>query len=115
MLINTYGVPITAEASKIHGIHDSDLQDCPKFKELAQELHTFLSGCDVCGYSFRQLDVPMLRFAFRSTECVVGVLVSVYLIFNLASVSHKLVLRPHDSAEHIPMCSPQTCQNSHSV
>ena len=36
---------IPEEASKVHGIHDEDVKDCPVFKSIAKELARYIEGC----------------------------------------------------------------------
>ena len=53
-------MPIPAEATKVHGISDSDVANCPTFKNLAREIAKFIEGCDLAGYNSNKLDIPML-------------------------------------------------------
>ena len=45
------GIPIPEFSSKIHGIYDKDVVDCPSFKELAPQLASFLTNCDLAGFN----------------------------------------------------------------
>ena len=54
------GMPIPAAATAVHHITDADVQGKPKFKDVAQEIAAFLTGCDLGGYNLLRLDVPML-------------------------------------------------------
>jgi len=58
------GMPIPAEASAIHGIHDADVKDCPTFKALAQQISDALKDCDLAGYNILRFDIPMLAEEF---------------------------------------------------
>jgi len=53
-------IPMSTESSKITGIHDSDLVDCPTFKEVAHEISKFIEGCDLAGFNSNKFDVPIL-------------------------------------------------------
>ncbi|MDR2814327.1 MAG: 3'-5' exonuclease [Prevotellaceae bacterium] len=53
-------IPIPAESTKVHGITDEDVKDCPTFKEVAKNLAAYLEGCDVAGYNSIKFDVPLL-------------------------------------------------------
>ncbi|MCM1035426.1 MAG: exonuclease domain-containing protein [Paludibacter sp.] len=53
-------MPIPESSSKIHGIYDEDVRDCPTFRQLSSELVTVLEGCDLAGYNSNHFDVPML-------------------------------------------------------
>jgi DNA polymerase-3 subunit epsilon len=59
------GIPISAEAARIHGITDNDVKDCPPFKKVAPDILAFLEGCDLAGYNLIHFDVPMLEEEFR--------------------------------------------------
>ncbi len=54
------GIPIAPEASMVHGIYDKDVKDAPLFKDVAQEIHTILNGCDLGGFNQIKFDIPML-------------------------------------------------------
>ncbi|MCU0576577.1 MAG: 3'-5' exonuclease [Desulfobacterota bacterium] len=57
-------VPIPEKAIRIHGITDEMVRDKPAFKELAGDLATFLSNCDLGGYNIIKFDVPLLAEEF---------------------------------------------------
>jgi len=54
------GIPIPKEVSKIHGIFDEDVKDKPFFKDIAQDLLTFIGNSDLAGYNSNKFDVPFL-------------------------------------------------------
>lgn len=54
------GIPIPVEATRIHGITDADVQACPRFPEIAGEVHALLSDADLCGFNITRFDVPMV-------------------------------------------------------
>jgi DNA polymerase-3 subunit epsilon len=54
------GMPIPAEASAIHGITDEQVKDAPSFKQIAKDLHQWLTGCDFGGYNSMRFDLPLL-------------------------------------------------------
>ena len=58
------GIPIPPEVTAIHGISDTDVADCPSFKEVAKSLAVFIEGCDIVGYNSIKFDVPMLAEEF---------------------------------------------------
>lgn len=53
-------IPIPEGASEIHGIYDKDVENAPRFKEIAKEITQFISGCDLGGYNSNRFDVPLL-------------------------------------------------------
>lgn len=62
------GIPIPIFVSKIHGIYDKDVADCPHFKELAPQLAAFLTNCDLAGFNSNKFDVPFLVEEFLRAE-----------------------------------------------
>ena len=61
-------IPIPLEASLIHGIYDADIQDAPKFKEIAKSLSEFLKYCDLAGYNSNRFDIPVLAEEFLRAD-----------------------------------------------
>lgn len=51
---------ISQQASEVNGIYDEDVQDCPTFKEVAQDLKKAFAGCDLAGFNSNRFDIPML-------------------------------------------------------
>lgn len=47
-------------SSKVHGIYDEDVKDCPTFRQLAKSLYDLFEGCDIAGYNSNKFDVPLL-------------------------------------------------------
>lgn len=44
-------MPIPAEASAIHGIHDHDVMDAPTFRDIAGDFARGTRGCYLCGFN----------------------------------------------------------------
>lgn len=53
-------MPIPAAASRVHGIYDADVADCPTFKDVAADIKQYLTNVDLAGYNSNRFDVPML-------------------------------------------------------
>ncbi|MBP5771163.1 MAG: ribonuclease H-like domain-containing protein [Bacteroidaceae bacterium] len=53
-------IHIPAEATAVNGISDADVADCPTFKEVATDLWSFMSGCDLGGFNSNRFDIPVL-------------------------------------------------------
>lgn len=49
-----------AEASRVNGISDDMLTDCPSFLELAPEIVSWLRDSDFAGFNSTKFDLPML-------------------------------------------------------
>ncbi len=58
------GVPIPPEVTKIHGIADEDVKNCPLFKQLAANIYDWMKGCDLGGYNSSKFDLPLLAEEF---------------------------------------------------
>ena len=52
--------PINPEASKVNGITDDMVKDCPTFYEVADEVAEWLRDCDLAGFNSSKFDLPML-------------------------------------------------------
>lgn len=53
-------VPISEEASRIHGISNEQVKDQPTFAERGAEIFEFLDGADLGGFNALKFDIPML-------------------------------------------------------
>ncbi len=51
---------IPKESTEIHGITDADVENAPKFKDVAREIARFIEGCDLAGYNSNKFDIPLL-------------------------------------------------------
>jgi len=58
------GIPIPAEATKVHGITDEDVKECPPFKAIARSLASLIEGCDLAGFNSNRFDIPLLAEEF---------------------------------------------------
>ena len=54
------GIPISPEATRIHGITDADVANEPHFKDVAKKIAAFLEGCDLAGFNSMKFDIPIL-------------------------------------------------------
>lgn len=62
------GIPIPRASSVIHGIYDEDVAHEPSFKEIGNELISFLEDCDLAGYNSNKFDIPLLVEEFYRYE-----------------------------------------------
>ena len=53
-------IHIAEEASKVNGVHDEDLTECPKFIEVLPEVLEWLRGSDLAGFNSAKFDLPIL-------------------------------------------------------
>ena len=61
-------IPIPKVVSSIHGITDEMVKDQPTFKDVADEIFSFMKGCDLAGFNSNKFDVPMLAEEFIRVE-----------------------------------------------
>jgi len=54
------GIPISPEATRIHGITDADVAYEPHFKDVARKIAAFIEGCDLAGFNSMKFDIPIL-------------------------------------------------------
>lgn len=57
-------MPIPAEATAVHGIHDEDVANAPTFKMIAKDVARFFEGSDIAGFNSNKFDIPMLAEEF---------------------------------------------------
>jgi DNA polymerase III subunit epsilon len=57
-------IPISKEASEIHGFKDQDVKSKVSFNEVANELNDFIKDCDLAGYNSNRFDIPLLAEEF---------------------------------------------------
>lgn len=67
--INHYVKPsgsytISIQAYLKHGIKPEFLEDKPLFTEIANEIYSFIDGCDILSYNGTSFDVPFLKQEF---------------------------------------------------
>jgi len=58
------GMPISQQASAVHGISDADVQNEAPFTEVAGDLAAFFTGADLSGFNLEDFDLPLLRQEF---------------------------------------------------
>ena len=59
---------IPAQATEVHHITDEDVKDCPKFKEIAKNVASFIEGADLAGYNSIKFDIPLLAEEFLRAD-----------------------------------------------
>lgn len=89
-------MPIPAESTKIHGIVDEDVRDCPIFKQVAQSIANDFKGCDIAGYNSNSFDVPFLAEEFLRAEADFDFVNSRFI--DVQVVFHKMEQRTLEAA-----------------
>ncbi|HAR20364.1 MAG TPA: DNA polymerase III subunit epsilon [Cytophagales bacterium] len=104
-------IPIPASVSKVHGIYDADVKDCPTFKMLAIEIFRFFDGCDLSGFNLVKFDVPLLVEEFLRAGHDFDV--SNRKIVDVQRIFHTMEPRSLSAAYRF-YCS-KTLENAHSA
>ena len=60
--------PIDPQASKVNGVTDDMLVNCPTFFEVADEVAEWLKDSDLAGFNSAKFDLPMLAEEFERVE-----------------------------------------------
>jgi DNA polymerase-3 subunit epsilon len=58
------GIPIPPGATAVHGITDADVEEEPRFADVAADLIDLLDGCDLCGFNLKRFDLRLLHVEF---------------------------------------------------
>ncbi len=53
-------IPISPEATRVHGISDADVANEPQFRDVARRIASFLEGSDLAGFNSMKFDIPIL-------------------------------------------------------
>ena len=90
------GIHIPEESAAIHGIHDEDVADCPKFAEMAKEIAAFFDDTDLAGYNSNHFDIPLLVEEFIRA----GINFDIYAhqFVDVQTIYHKLEQRTLSAA-----------------
>ena len=84
-------VHIPEQASQVHGIYDSDVQDCPTFKDVAPTLAATFRGCDLAGFNSNRFDIPLLVEEFMRAGVLLDL--SKRKFVDVQNIYHKLERR----------------------
>lgn len=66
--VNKCQIHITPEASKVNGVTDDMLTDCPTFFDVADEVALWLQDSDLAGFNSAKFDLPMLAEEFERAK-----------------------------------------------
>ncbi|MCM1108775.1 MAG: exonuclease domain-containing protein [Clostridium sp.] len=102
---------IPETSSKIHGIYDQDVADCPTFKQIARELAATIEGCDFAGFNSNRFDVPLLVEEFLRAG--VNIDLSKRKFIDVQNIYHKLERRTLSAAYQF-YCG-QVLEDAHSA
>jgi DNA polymerase-3 subunit epsilon len=62
------GCLIPPGATKVHGITDEMVKDCPPFSSVAHKIQALFRGKDILGFNLRRLDLPLLDAELRRCD-----------------------------------------------
>lgn len=99
---------IPAEATRIHGITNKQLEGKPTFKEVGGFLKEYLEGCDISGFNV-DFDIKFLGEEFKRAKIEVsrGKIVDVFRIFVLKE--------PRDLTAAVKFYLDETLVNAHNA
>ena len=80
-------IPIPKIVSSIHGITDEMVKDKPTFKDVSNEIFSFIKDCDLAGFNSNKFDVPMLAEEFLRVEKDLDV--SKIKLIDVQNIFHK--------------------------
>jgi len=89
-------IPIPAEITAIHHICDDDVKDCPKFSDVAKDIHAFIGGCDLAGYNSNKFDIPLL--IEELTRADIHLDLSQRKLIDVQNIFHKMEQRTLSAA-----------------
>ena len=87
---------IPESATAVHGIHDEDVANCPKFKEVAASIAHDIEGCDLAGFNSNRFDIPGLAEEFLRAG--VDINMSKRKFIDVQVIYHKLEQRTLSAA-----------------
>ena len=109
--------PIDPSASKVNGITDDMLVDCPTFYEVADEVADWLKDSDLAGFNSTKFDLPMLAEEFERVE-LAGKKLNVDLhspkMVDVQNIYHTMEPRNLKAAYHF-YCGGEDVDNAHTA
>ncbi|MGC9353093.1 MAG: exonuclease domain-containing protein [Mariniphaga sp.] len=84
-------IPISAEATRVHGITNEDVAGEPTFKEVAKKLAKFIEGCDLAGFNSNRFDVPLLAEEFLRADVDIDLKKRKFI--DVQAIFHKMEKR----------------------
>ena len=109
--------PIDPSASKVNGITDDMLVDCPTFYEVADEVADWLKDSDLAGFNSTKFDLPMLAEEFERVE-LAGKKLNVDLhspkMVDVQNIHHTMEPRNLEAAYRF-YCGGEDFDNAHTA
>lgn len=109
---------INEEASKVNGITDDMLVDCPRFCEVADEVVEWLKDSDLAGYNSARFDLPMLAEELERVKlyCKKQIDIDLHepLMVDVLNIYHAMEPRNLKAAYRF-YCGGKDFDNAHSA
>lgn len=102
-------MPISPDASKVHGITDEMVKDKKTFNQIAQGIFQYLSGCDIAGYNIKKFDLTILFNEFKRA----GIEFDVYNHQYIDVLEFETVLNPRDLSTVYKKYTGEEMTNAH--
>ncbi len=84
-------MPISAEATRIHGISNEDVASEPTFRGVAKSLAKFIEGCDLGGFNSNRFDIPLLAEEFLRADVDIDLKKRKFI--DVQAIFHKMEKR----------------------
>ena len=104
-------IPISEEATRIHGITNDDVANEPTFKTVAKTLARFIEGCDLGGFNSNRFDIPLLAEEFLRANVDIDMKKRKFI--DVQAIFHKMEKRTLAAAYLFYCQKPLT--NAHSA
>ncbi len=109
--------PMNPDASKVNGITDDMLTDCPTFFELAEEIASWVADSDLAGFNSAKFDLPMLAEEFERVKLAgkdLHVDLHSPLMVDVQNIFHTMEPRNLRAAYRF-YCGGEDFENAHSA
>ena len=109
--------PINPEASKVNGITDDMLTDCPTFFEVADEVAEWVRDSDLAGFNSAKFDLPMLAEEFERVRLAgkdLRIDLHSPLMVDVQNIFHAMEPRNLRAAYRF-YCGGEDFENAHSA
>ena len=109
--------PMNPDASKVNGITDDMLVDCPTFYEMSDEIASWLRDSDLAGFNSSKFDLPMLAEEFERVKLAgkdLHVDLHSPLMVDVQNIFHTMEPRNLRAAYRF-YCGGEDFENAHSA
>lgn len=85
---------IPIEATAVHGITNADVEGCPPFRKIADEIVEWIGPADLCGFNIHTFDLRILQSEFA--RCGVPFAIAERRVVDVQVIFHRF--EPRDLA-----------------